>query len=210
MSPSLPSSAVGALGPLNNSAPLRPSRPSWPLIPSVTGGISASSINSSTSGSYTPLWLLSKYDVIRSPFLPFIFGFGFAAVASSDNALLTLPLLWLFNLAAASAKAFKSMVGVRPSLPSLMLATTGSSPGIVNVMSVLWPSLPRAVVITGVLPSRPAAPVSPRSPRSPLAPCAPVNPRSPWSPFSPLAPSAMTTSFSFVSPASNSLLSFWS
>ena len=91
-----------------------------------------------------------------------------------------------------------------------MLATTGSSPGIVNVMSVLWPSFPRAVVITGVLPSRPAAPVSPRSPRSPLAPCAPVRPRSPWSPFSPLAPSAMTTSFSFLSEASNSLFPFLS
>ena len=99
------------------------------------------------------------------------------------------------------------MVGVRPSLPSLMLTVTGSSPGTVNVMSVLRPSAPRAVVTLGVFPSRPAAPVSPRSPFSPWAP---VRPRSPWSPFSPLAPSAITTSFSFVSPASNSLLSFWS
>ena len=64
-----------------------------------------------------------------------------------------------------------------------MLATTGSSPGTVNVMSVLWPSAPRAVVTLGV---------------------------APLSPFSPLAPSVITTSFSFVSPASNSLLSFWS
>ena len=60
-----------------------------------------------------------------------------AVAGSSANALLTLPLLRLLILTAASAKAFKSIVGVRPSLPSLMLATTGSSPGIVNVMSVL-------------------------------------------------------------------------
>ena len=47
------------------------------------------------------------------------------------------------------------MVGVRPSLPSLMLATTGSSPGTVNVMSVLRPSAPRAVVTLGVAPLSP-------------------------------------------------------
>ena len=88
-----------------------------------------------------------------------------------------------------------SIVGVRPSFPSFMLATTGSSPGIVNVISVLRPSFPRAVVITGVLPSRPAAPVSPRSPRSP---------------FSPLTPSAITTSFNLTSELSNSLLAFLS
>ena len=86
-------------------------------------------------------------------------------------------------LNAASANAFKSIVGVRPSLPSFMLATTGSSPGTVNVMSVLRPSAPRAVVTLGV---------------------------APLSPFSPFAPSAITTSLNFSSSASSSLLPFLS
>ena len=63
MSPSLPSSAVGALGPLNNSAPLRPSAPAAPaapLAPSVPFKISAELIGSSTPGSYLPFPLLSK------------------------------------------------------------------------------------------------------------------------------------------------------
>ena len=64
-----------------------------------------------------------------------------------------------------------------------MLATTGSSPGTVNVMSVLRPSAPRAVVTLGV---------------------------APLSPFSPFAPSAITTSLNFSSSASSSLLPFLS
>ena len=42
-----------------------------------------------------------------------------------------------------------------------MLATTGSSPGTVNVMSVLWPSAPRAVVTLGVAPLSPFSPLAP-------------------------------------------------
>ena len=122
--------------------------------------------------------MLSKYAVIRVPSTGCDAG---AVDGASANALLTLPLLWLLILIAASAKAFKSIVGVRPSFPSFTLTVTGSSPGTVNVMSVLRPSFPRAVVTLGV---------------------------APLSPFSPFAPSAITTSFNFLSEASNSLFPF--
>ena len=64
-------------------------------------------------------------------------------------------------LLTASANAFKSINGVRPSLPSLTTNDTGSLPGVVNVTIVLRPSAPRWVVTVGVFPSSPASPLAP-------------------------------------------------
>ena len=54
VSPSLPSSGVGAIIPLNNSAPLAASLPLLPFSPFGAGGITVLDINSSPS-SNTPL-----------------------------------------------------------------------------------------------------------------------------------------------------------